>query len=340
MWGGDFVGWSGTTTKTITKSDFSDANDNIYGDIEIAVYGCGTAEVAITSKGTLSSITGPIVARTVKVLLHEHKLFDSAILAQENISLNGTPYVDSYDSSVGLYGEDGNAGLEGDVVTNSQADPAIQLDGNVTINGDTSTGPEGTVSVQGSSTISGDTTHTADVFMPPVTVPSNLENLTQESGPSLITPITGNHKYSSINLTGSQIVTLSGNVNLYITGTIATSGSSQIIMEANSTLNIYFTGDVSLAGNGISNQDGDPSDLTFYGTSTVSNVSLSGISSFYGTFYAPSASCSITGNTEIFGAIAGGSVSHSGTAGVHFDEHLRTDSPTMGWEPYAWQEKH
>ena len=103
---------------------------------------------------------------------------------------------------------------------------------------------------------------------------------------------------------------------------------------------MYFDGDVSLSGQGVLNHGGFPADLTFYGTDTVGNINIAGIGEFYGSFYAPAADYFyISGNSEIYGAVVGKNVSLTGSAEIHFDENLKNIGPTMGYDPYVWQEK-
>lgn len=351
-------GWSGTNPKILTITNFKD-NGNIYGNISTSVYNPGTDSVIMISTGSFTSISGPTVSRKIRVLLSKHELFNYAILTANSIDIGGSKNkIDSYDSSKGDYGaeyvENGvtktNINDDGDIVTNGQGDPAINLHGNVTVSGDANTGPDGTVSMQGSKvSLSGGTDDTAEVYMPSVAVPISLTSSTslgpldinkKDDPAGLLT--TGNYKYDSLTLSGKGELTLDGNVNLYFTGnpSISTSGQSQIIITDDSNVNIYFDGNVSLSGQGVSNVGGSPSDLTFYGTDTVSNINVAGIGEFYGSFYAPGADYVwISGNSEIYGAVVGNNVLLMGSAEIHFDESLKEIGPTSGYDPYAWQEK-
>ena len=339
-------GWSGANPKTITKYNFADASGNIYGDIIIFVYNPWTAEVTVISEGVYNSISGPTVSRKVRVVLVEHKIHSYAILTADTIDIGGNSNkIDSYNSSLGPYGG-ANVGDNGDIITNGAGDPAISLRGGATIEGDANTGPSGTVTLAGSATLSGTTDDTADVFMPPVVVPQNLANSPSLGGLSLagqqsLELTTGDYKYDSLSLSAQAVLTLNGDVNLYLTQnpSISIAGQGQII-TTNGEANIYFDGDASLAGQGVSNQGGNPADLTFFGTDSVSNINLAGIGEFYGTFYAPESDYFyISGNSEVFGAVVGKNVSLTGSATIHFDEYLQSNSPTMGYHPTLWQEK-
>ncbi|MDD5680487.1 MAG: hypothetical protein PHI59_04520 [Candidatus Omnitrophica bacterium] len=340
----DFSDWSGNpaTEATKTMNNFQDTDGNIYGNISISVYNFGQEIVTVRSTGTFSSLTGPQLSRTVQVFLKKHKLFSYAILTSEGIDISGSAKVDSYNSINGPYGGS-NVYQNGDIATNSQENPAILITGNnAEVNGNAATGPSGTVS-DAHDSITGTTNDNAEVFMPPVTVPSSLTVLT--SGGTINhdeTLWTGSYKFDSLDLNASKKLTLNGNVDLYFikNPSISLTGSGEIVV--NGTVNIYFDGDVQLAGKGILNNSQDPSSLTLYGTDTVGNVSITGVGALHGTVYSPSAGISISGNSEIYGAVATKNTTVSGVAGntaIHFDERLLVDSPTIGYDPYLWEEK-
>jgi len=330
--------WSGGNPKSKTLNNFQDDMGYTYGNVDIEVYNPGTSDVRIVSTGTFDTTTGPPVSRRIQVYLKQHRIFDYAILTVEEIVLNGTPNVDSYDSSAGSYGGD-NQGQDGDIATNGSANPAITLSGSTTIEGDANTGPGGTVLIEGSSTLTGDIDDTADEFIPPSQVPDSLASLASEGTLSSDETLTdGSYKYDSINLGGNDTLVINGEVALYVTGDVKTTANSEIVVSDGSTLNIYFDGELDLGGNGVLNEGGDPSDLTFYGSESATSIDIAGIGTFYGTIYAPQAEISISGNSEIFGAVVGHRVNHTGIAAIHYDIQLRNDGATIGYDPYAWQE--
>lgn len=346
---GDFNGWSGGNPKTTTINDFEDPDGNIYGDINISVYDPGKDKITIISEGTMSSVTGPGVSRKIRVLLGEHKIFNYAVLTAETIEIGGNAVIDSYNSSLGSYDKKDNIGQDGDLATKGAGDPAITIFGSAFVSGNAATGPTGTVSIEDSATLSGTTGDNVDAFLPSVSVPDELKG--QESaGPLSLDKKkdslkfeAGNYKYDSLSLTGKGTITLDGKkgpVNLYFTQdpSITTKGKDQIIVKGGEA-NIYFNGDVNIVGEGVRNKSEDPSNFTLYGTDSVSNINLSDIGEFYGTCYAPLAEYSISGNSDIFGAVAGKKLSLTGNAKIHFDKQLKNDGPGIGYDPYAWQEK-
>jgi len=348
--GTDFAGWneipSGSHIFKTSLPDFSDASGNEYGDINITVDRSAEPNV-ITAEGTFSSLSGPALSRTVRVLVRKDRLFgEYGVLTVERITMTGNAGTDGYDSSKGDYGAsyDGKINIDqnGNILTNGTGAPAISLTGNATVKGNANTGPEGTISKTGNASITGTESHNADEEMPEVELPQlswvYCGSLSL-SGNNSLTRTTNNYQYDSITLSGNSKLTLSGEINIYVTGNIQTSGNSQIIIEPDSAVSVYFDGNTSISGNGVWNKTKDPSELSFFGRPTSTNVSLSGNSDFYGTVYAPSAGLDISGNGCIYGAVGGGTLTLSGNAKVHFDEQLKNDGPAMGYEPYVWQEK-
>ncbi len=274
------------------------------------------------------------------MFLKKHHIGNYAVLAQQNITVSGNPTIDSYLGTT--FGRD-----QGNIVTNSQATPAIDVNGNAcTITGYGATGPGGTIS-DPKNKISSEYAN-AEIFFPPV---NNIFTGLPSNGPLAgSTTITGSKKYDSINLSGSDKITmdcLSGAVNAYITGNIdiKTKGNIEVINSSPASgrvANIYFDGDMSMNSNNAKVNTGtmDPSSMIFYGKNTGSqSVTLTG-GNFYGVFYAPSADFAIHGNVEIYGSITGRSLTNaSGTPGIHYDENLLINSPTIGYDPYCWQEK-
>ncbi|MBN1872307.1 MAG: hypothetical protein JW800_07020 [Candidatus Omnitrophica bacterium] len=345
--GCDFSGWTDVAgVKRFTVNDFNDGAGTVYGTIVIDVHN-PSSKPEIYATGSVSTPSGPAISRTVQAILKEHKLFQYAMLTELGITLNGTPSVDSYDSSIGDYNEvvDGvnNLSQNGDIVTNAEADPSIKLIGTVDLYGDAVTGPDGTVLIDGASSMTGAIDNGADEFIPPVQVPLDCQNAALGSAITADITIDSSlvgqyHKFPSISIATTDTVTLIGDLDIYITGDITSTAQSQIIITSGSTVNIYFDGNVDLSGKGVINQDSSPSTLTFYGTSST-NINLAGIGEFYGTFYAPNATLfSITGNSEIFGAVVAKDISHSGTAGFHYDEYLKENGPTLGFDVLGWNE--
>ena len=243
------------------------------------------------------------------------------VFGATGVSISGG-YVDSYDSTQGAY--NGVHGSNVSVGTNSIASSAINLSGGAADYGDAYVGPGGdpakAITKSGGAVING----TGGAL-------SILKNMTPMSDPGGGTPTTfnngttltpGTYRVSSINLSGSGLGTINGNVTIYVTGSLSLSGSSRIVILPGGSLTIYLNGTLNVSGGAIVNQTLNPHNLTIYGTSTCTTASYSGSSALYGTIYTPVANTTISGGVNVYGAVIGRSVTISGGAAVHYDNSL------------------
>ncbi|MFH1062902.1 MAG: collagen-binding domain-containing protein [Candidatus Omnitrophota bacterium] len=158
-------------------------------------------------------------------------------------------------------------------------------------------------------------------------MPTSLTTLTNLGSISSTTTLSpGDYQYWMINLSGQKTVTLTGPINLYLTGTtaISISGQAQVYIDPASAgpVNIYFDGDVSLTGQGITNATSVPSNLIMYGTGVAQDIKLAGQGDFYGAIYAPDSDLKLTGQGALYGAFVGNTVTISGQGGIHYDAQL------------------
>jgi hypothetical protein len=89
------------------------------------------------------------------------------------------------------------------------------------------------------------------------------------------------------------------------------------------------TAPLTLTGNSMSNPSYDPMNLqfTYSGTGTVT---VTGHSDAAAIVYAPKASVVLTGNSDFYGAIVGGTVSVTGSASIYYDTNLANNAVTAG----------
>lgn len=280
---GDFLpeeGWSGTGPKVLAIADFKDADNNVYGDINISAYDTGTPQITVISEGVMDLPGGQTVTRRVKGLAKEKKLFNYAVQTSRTSGADtgGTPDCD------------------------------------------------------------------ADEEMPIVVIPRDIP--ATSNGALFLQSretetVSSNRKYDSISMSGQSKLVIDGDVKIYVTSGITTTGSSQIIVNELCSLELYFGGSANIGGSGILNKSNDPSKLTLYGKPydpySQTSVSIAGNTNTYGTICAPDAAVSIGGTGDVYGAVIGKTVVLSND--VHYDERLRTDSPTLGYYLQYWQEK-
>lgn len=331
--------WSGWTTSGNNAS--LQTNWGTSGDYDVTVFDYAGSNPRVEVTGYFPSRTAaqPILRRVSAVLGKSGTVFNYAAFGGTSIKLKGKGTTDSYDSSQGPYG-DPNVGSEGDVGTNG--DVGIS-GGNAYVDGDASTGPDGTFDDE--TKVSGDITHENNEVMPPVSVPSYLSSLGTSGGiNSTVTIPSGNYKYSSVNLSSTDVVTIVGPAEIYLTGStsITVTGQAEVVVDAASTgpVTIYFDGDVNLAGQGITNETQTPSELILYGTSGNSqDINITGQTDFYGAFYAPDAEMKLSGDGALYGSFIGDEVEVSGQGGVHYDEQLsQTSSAVSLFSVESWQD--
>src|SRR3954470_13012665 len=304
---------------------------------------------------------GAHVSRRVEAVVRPVSSFNQAILSVGTIDLtNQNIVVDSYDSSDptkstgGLY-DVTKRQENGDIATDGNLIEA----GNAHIYGDVATN-SGTVS--GAANVTG--TERDDFYQEPIPVgaptwASFNSSVTNVTG---TTTITGNstsgtsvsrYQLSSINLSGSKTLTLAGNadgspsyIELYVTGDISFSGTSQLIVKPGVNVKIYFQGNVDVGGNGILNSNNQPSDLQLFGIQPINDtprhVNLGGNGQIVAAVYAPNHDITINGggsDGHVFGSVVGSTVTMNGVTNLHYDEKLSSLGMINSYKIVSWFEE-
>ncbi|MDD5556945.1 MAG: hypothetical protein PHN82_06825 [bacterium] len=345
-----------------TRTSFAAAGAGVIGDFAVQAHemtGTGYENNwIIVSTGYVPGIGADgVVPRAVRVRAAPRKsrLFSEVFFGDNFVKLHGGVMTDSYDSRNGPYGG-ANVGSNGDVATNGSI---LELSGGPVINGDAATGPDGTIT--GNGTVTGEISHDMERDLPPVTVPPALVGLDYYSNPetpavsdgllSMASSQTrtlppGDYKLRQIKLSASSVLTIEGPAQVYITGykgkAIETSANTLIV--CNGRVDFYIDARVALAGQGITNATGIPSDLRFWITGgTEANpvvLDYSGGSDFYGVVYGPSANVNLSGSGSTFGSFVGLNVDCGGGSGYHYDDALgELEIPVPGHSVVYWQEK-
>lgn len=139
------------------------------------------------------------------------------------------------------------------------------------------------------------------------------------TGPAMVLNLT------AINLTNQNDVTVNGNVILYVTGNVSTTGSTNFYI--NGSLTIYVGGTLSLA-NSFNNAAQRPKDFGILGLPSCTSISFSGNVPVCGYVYAPSATITTSGSGAIFGSLVGDKIVAGANTPFHYDESL--GAMTMG----------
>ncbi|MCG2711607.1 MAG: hypothetical protein L6416_04705 [Candidatus Omnitrophica bacterium] len=314
--------WTGWTTTGNNKT--LQASVGAAGDYDITVYDFANPPLKIEVTGYYPNRASEnAIIRNFEVIAAKsfNPLFEYAAYSQDELTISGQGFTDSYDSSLGVYGGT-NVGTDGDVGSGVAVDASGQayVDGDVVI-------PEG-AAYPDAAYYSGTVTEENNPELEQIIVPLNLAALPNGGSISSTTTLApGDYQYWMINISSKTTLTITGPANIYLTGgtSISITGKAEVIIDSASTgpVNIYFDGDVLLSGQGVTNETSIPSNLILYGTSTIAQtIHVSGQADFYGAFYAPTGEMHLTGQGGLYGSFIGNEVTISGQGGVHYDEAL------------------
>lgn len=278
-----------------------------------------------------------------------------AILTKGSITLSGGMTVDSFNSqdtnssTAGRY-DPSKRTDGGNIASDSNLQPAISTvitsSGGADVYGHAGTGPTGNISTSGNSSIGslawvnggnrgiqpGWLTNNVDISIPDAQLPGvTFLPLPQNSGKVNGTNYTyvitnGNYQISSLSLSSSQNICVSGNVVLYFPAGFQMSGHAYIYIASGAKLTIYLGGNCTLSGGGVVNGTGFATSCAFFGLPSCTSIQNSGSSEFIGTIYAPEAAFNMSGGgssaINFVGAVVASSVSISGHYQFHYDESL------------------
>jgi hypothetical protein len=215
------------------------------------------------------------ISRTVRVVVTNQPTFASAIQAKSTLTFSGSSVVDSFDSSNtngssgGLY-DPAKRGANANVVTDSQAKPAVNLSDSAHLYGRLNIGPGGTVTTSGTATVgdlvwsashtgieSGYTNDNTNIAFPDTVLPSVFSSST-----SFLAPMSGmvngtNYTYvlagssyslATLTLSGAQAMLVNGNAVLSVDGNINLTWSSYIYLAPGASLQLYGGTGISVSG--------------------------------------------------------------------------------------------
>ncbi len=265
--------------------------------VKIGLYGINSATVYVDdvwfgeSTGTLAA--GPGIA------------------VEDTIDYGGSnAIIDSYDSTHGPYGPTNN-GSDAIVATNSTGNSDFILYSNAKIKGNAKCGaggnPTNVIKTYSGSQITGTRSALgADVDISVATEPTGPPfngrpkgNLTLSS--QTVT-LNSNHYYNRIQLWGSTILRISGNVILLANHNVEISGSARIEILADSSLTLYARRNCDIGGK-INVNTADPSKVHIYITGNNKYFDMWGDAEVHAVVENPRGRFAIWGTADFFGAI-------------------------------------
>jgi len=285
---------------------------------------------SVTAHGT----SGP-VSKTVVCELRLKSAFEYAILTKNNLDIGSVSTVDCNGC--------GSIPLKIGTTNNPNSNAEITLKPNSTVEGDILLGQGGIPSlVVGAGATYGNIYAVAtDYDLPMPTVPSYLSSAGPGgdiSNPATIT--SGNYKYQNLSLGTNKKLTITGNVQLYLTGSITLGNDANIVVAPNSKLTIYLEGELEgKYGAGFTNNSHDPTQLTIYGLGSGA-INIKNSDEFYGVIYAPDAYVHIYNSVKVQGSVIAKDYKQDNSALFTYDARLReiTDVNLARFVPTHWRE--
>ncbi|MGB0258652.1 MAG: DUF7305 domain-containing protein [Coraliomargarita sp.] len=350
--------WVDSATNLFTDGPFS-------GDVKVVVLNASSSSPTIYAEGKMTGHTGGDVVKQVRVELSSgFQPFEKGFAARNGMTLSGNGVLmDSYHSNYGAYnaplgvnsGAPAGWGVNGynknDEITVASdsittADSSLISQGNADIYGyvavspgsNVSIGPNGSVQSYGgshdASRIEYDFYADFPVQVAPTSGVTNISNITRA-----MTLNAGTYKVDSVSMSGNSrnILNISGDVTLIVTGDVSFTGQSSINVPNGSTLTMYADGDVAIGGNGIVNGSGVPADVFVYGTqdavdngdgtySAGQSIKIAGNGYLAAAVYAPGADLTLNGGGsrgDVLGSAVGFTATITGGSSFHFDEALQ-----------------
>ncbi len=282
---------------------------------------------------------GPI-ARTITSTLKLQGVFDYALFGRESVDLKSGAVVDWY-----------NFDLDDEpmkVGTSSVAVASIVLKNGATINGDVVVGvggvPAEVIDSRPGATITGRSyAMTDDPWLPSVTVPEWLASLPSGGTIKNNTNISSSGKYDEIDLKNSGVVTVNGDVQLYIVGDVTLGNSASVDVENGASLVMYIGGNFEgKNGSALNNKNQQPSQLKIYGLDGCRSMLLKNSSELYGAIYAPNADIILYNSAAIYGSLVGNTIEQKNSAPFYYDASLRdvsVDDEMVHFVVGKWREQ-
>jgi hypothetical protein len=250
------------------------------------------------------------------------------ICGATSLSIGGSSgtSIDGFSSASGVYGGT-NITSAFSVATNSVANNAFQVNG-TTIAGNAVVGVGGNhlnvIQLTAASTITGTSsaasTGVGIIFQGLPTgmpTPTSLALSTTQT-------LSSNARYSSVVLSGSGTLNISGNVVIQCDGNFSMSGTSAINILPNSSLIIYMVGSIAMANTAaINTNTGDPTKVRIYYTATGRSFTMSNSAAFCGQAFNPGGGLTISGGgtpaAQYYGVYHGTTITTTSTAQIHAD---------------------
>jgi Tfp pilus assembly protein PilX len=330
---------------------------------QIDVYGGGVQTIQtwlITSDGAITAgrtaqVQVSVTLETPKFPAQMYAAFGTAgTCGAMTFTGNKATTTDSYDSTNALVGgfpvisnSGGNVGTNGNLTEGGMSTIHGTLSSPRVGVGSCSSGNVDALSSSGGATVTGGIVQLPQaVSLPAPAAPSPLPPTTAYSGDDALllnganvgNVSVSNNKTLTLGAVGviSYItvnsLTLSGNANLVILGTVILNVAGQ-----SQTTPLSITGNVS-SGNVLGAKfDAAAFQIQYAGTGTIK---VSGGSNVAAMIYAPNAEAQLSGGIDFYGSLVAATVADTGGASIHYDRHLAQEFFTVGssmMSSFSWK---
>jgi choice-of-anchor A domain-containing protein len=287
-----------------------------------AVYGFTVAGDLINGHNLKSTGAYGLRLRTVRCSLPLQGLFEYALFGDQYVHLKSGGTLTCYNC------DSDDKSLQ--IGTNSTLADTLDLKNAAIVNGDAVIGVGGDPIVVISDTSAGIKGNTyimpKEHELPPITVPESLAALPSSGTINSNKTISSSAKYDKIDLSNSKILTINGEVSLYIVGDVILGNSAELLISnANdASLILFVGGNIEIKNGGvINNLSKNAKKLQIYGLESCQSITLKNGGDFYGAIYAPNADVVMMNSGDMFGSVIGKSVDQKNSSTFHYDVSLR-----------------
>jgi hypothetical protein len=293
-----------------------------------------TGCVYVLSTGKAAQGMEHKVAAVVKLGGAKKSLLNFSVFAN-SLSLSGGCKIDSFDSTIGPQVKTSLA----NVATNSIVAGAISLSGGSWVQGTIQVGVGGKTGPAKPSTPTSKTTNvvwkdwncwslaesamTSPLEFPPVAAPAaGTTNVRVDWRGNDLKP----GSYRDLQASGGGEVRLSGGT--YVFRSLKLTGGARLSFIGTEPVTVYVITDLDLTGGTLYNTSQQPKNMTFM-LAKDAQAKMNGGAQAYAVVYGPEADFTLSGGTDLYGAIVGRTVDLKGGASIHYDTDLAKTPPQV-----------
>ena len=310
-------------------------NDNCPGAITTRTTGLASGSTFPTGTTTNTFVVTDASGNTASCSFKVTVALTS-LIGLDSVTITGSGYADSYSSAGGYPATKGSLanvlsngtitiGNSGKVWGNVRSTRVnVNMTGSAQVTGNATAGT--TVTTSGSATVGG--TRTNNALAPVMTLPP-----VPACGPpySSNSGISGTYTYNAstgdLTVNGVNIATLANGSYCFHNITLGNSGQ----LKVNGLVVIKLTGTLNTSGStNLNNTTQIPSNLRILSSYTGSNgVILGNSTSVYALIYAPQTGLNLSGSAPLFGTFAGKALIIGNSGAIHYDTQLKAIWPDV-----------